>query len=102
MNTLAANSSDYDAGVVTKQGFLALRDAETYDQASAISACSSCLAQLLRCLENGTSLQLYNPDGTTRTVADIESFRRWAQAHFPCSLDYLHRHGKDEQEQAPD
>jgi hypothetical protein len=93
MTTLAAHFSDYDSGIVTRDGFLSLRDAETYDQVSSISACSSCLSRISRHLENGP-LQLFEPNGNVRMAEDMATFRAWAKEHFPNSLDYLDHYGR--------
>jgi hypothetical protein len=93
MNTLASNSKDFDKGLVTELGFSALYDAESYDQASSIGACSKNLARLLKYLQQNKVLHLYVPNGDTLLVSNSGEFEKWASKYFPTSFGYMVKYG---------
>ena len=87
------NSKDFDMGLVTEKGFNALHEAESYDQASSISACSKNLARLLKCLHEKGVLHLHAPNSENLIVSTTDEFEKWATAYFPSSYSYLSKYG---------
>ncbi len=93
MNTLSKNSEDYKKGNVTESGFIALREAELYDQASAISACAARLKEIKLSLNYGVTLKLFVPNGQAIETDSLATFESWAKKYFPVSIGYLSKYG---------
>jgi hypothetical protein len=92
MNTLQSHTTEYKQGVVSKPGFEALDDAEGYDAASSIGACSASLAHLWCAIREGKTLKLFRPDEELLiTISEID-LHAWCTKYFHVSYnEYLRR-----------
>lgn len=92
MNTLQSHEEEFDAGIVTESGFLAIDDAEGYGAASSIGAGSISITRLWRALRLGKPLELFSKDKSIIQPKTESELARWCEVHFPaCYAEHLRR-----------
>jgi hypothetical protein len=92
MNTLQSHTIEYEQGFVSELGFAALDEAEGYDAASSIGACSASLAHLWRAIREGKTLKLFRPGKELLITISEADLHAWCTKHFQVSYnEYLRR-----------
>jgi hypothetical protein len=92
MNTLKSHADEFGNGTVTKLGFMALGDAEGYDAASSIGACSASIALIWQAQRNGKNLDLFCPNQESISSKSASDLAKWCSNYFPTSYnEYLSR-----------
>lgn len=92
VNSIRSYSKEFENGIVTKQGFSAIYDAEIYGAASSIGAGSVSLAKLWQAFRQGKSLSLYSRTGAMIQPKSEAELAEWCENNFPeCYVEFLQR-----------